>query len=147
MHPRCKITTGPAGRVLVCEDFFFSKLLLFPVLEICSRQPYAPNNNTIRGKQHVCNPWRCIALIGWGPIGLGRPGWAQVSEFSFGSANWPLSIWRGLERSLKLPGPWSWPPPHPLPIGHRRNSFTEKIFRRENQWMHKWNYTLRQLPS
>lgn len=44
--------------------FFFSKLLLFCVFEICSRQPYAPSSNTVHGEQRVFNPWQCGDLVG-----------------------------------------------------------------------------------
>ena len=118
---------------------FFSKLLLFHVVEICSRQPYAPNSISVHGKQHVYNLPQCTALIGWGPTG---PGGAQSSEFSSGSAGWPPNLWSNLGRSLNC----SWLT-QPFPIDHRRNSLNGEIFTRGNEWMNEWDNKLHQFPS
>ena len=122
---------------------FFSKLLLFHVVEICSRQPYAPNSISVHGKQRVYDLLQCIVLIGWGPTG---PGGARGSEFSSGSADGPPNLWSDLGRSLNLPGHCSWLT-QPFPIDHKRNSLNGEIFTRGNEWMNEWDNELHQLPS
>lgn len=145
MHPQCKITTGPAGRVLVCEGFFFPKLLLFPVVKICSRHPFAPNTTTARGEQHVCksaagqHPDRPRTLQALDSLG---PAWTQGSGFGSGSANRPPNLWSDLGRSFNLSAA-CFSLSHPSPLCPRRNSLTGKIFRRGNEW---GEYRLHQLP-